>query len=120
MGALIEFTPSDIEKTLDNHWNSYQEGISRVAKFVFNKIVAPFLDRRELNFISGNGDWWVAQRGGGNYMNSFNFLYKSPKDEELQEIGRYLNMEIPGSNLCLGEFMPEYIDSRRLDEHTGI
>ncbi len=100
---LTENTSKSTERELEKNYNNYLKSVYKIADREFKKIVLPFLKERNWRFLSGMGTWWIgaeSKSGKSYYPEDF------PHDTEFQEIYKLLEVEVPGINGQLGEFMP--------------
>ena len=89
---------------LEIAWNIYNKVIDEFVLEMFDKNIKPWLIRNKLNFLSGNGTFYIYKlyKGKREEYNIDNVPCKIPKD-----ILYILNMEIPGySHNTLGTLMP--------------
>lgn len=90
------------EKKLDKAYKVYMNIVEKVAREEFKRTLLPFLKKRNWSFLSGMGTWWI---GGDKMIHPEDH----PRDTELQEIAKLLDIEIPGiPTMSLSDFMPDY------------
>ncbi len=102
---LTENTSKSTERELEKNYRVFLNTVKKIADREYKKTLVPFLKKRNWKFVSGMCTWWIGPETKGRqsyYVDDF------PHDTEFQEIDELLNVEIPGANGTLGEFMPDY------------
>ena len=86
---------------LEKLWDDYEQRVYTVALNIFMEEIRPFCVERNLNFLAGNGSWWLGEECYAIMDNSH--------DPELEKIVAILQTPIRGMPYNnLGSLMPDY------------
>lgn len=92
-----------IESELGTLNEEYMNKIEGLALKEFNKVIVPFLKKRNWTLFVGNGSWFFE-----NKKEESLFADDYEEDQEFQEIEGIFSMVIEGTRYSLGEFMPNF------------
>lgn len=92
-----------LKKAEDLYWNM----IKKVAEEIFYSEIVPFLEKRQLNFVTGNGSYCIytsCEKERNIYLGDY-------PNEKFQEI--YELLELYADSQSLGSLMPSYYHKRK-------
>ena len=90
---------------IEKAFNEYENKVFQYAKEQFEKVIKPYCQKHELQFLAGNGTYYL----GANKHRQNNGYLGLDIDKLPKKIRETLQMEIPGMpGNDLGTLMPDY------------